>query len=54
MKNIYEVNKNIVISLINGSSISLPQVSENISSIVEAWYPGLIWWFSYSEAFWRF
>ena len=40
MKNIYEVNKNIVLVLINGSSISLPWASENISSIIEAWYPG--------------
>ena len=40
MKNIYEVNKNIVLVLINGSSISLPWASENIPSIIEAWYPG--------------
>ena len=36
----YEVNKNIVLVLINGSSISLPWASENIPSIIEAWYPG--------------
>ena len=40
LKNIYDINKNIVLVLINGSTISLPWASKNIPAIVEAWYPG--------------
>tara|TARA_Y100000591_G_scaffold186991_1_gene161541 strand:- start:1179 stop:2765 length:1587 start_codon:yes stop_codon:yes gene_type:complete len=40
LKKIYDVNKNIVLVLINGSTISLPWASERIPAIIEAWYPG--------------
>ena len=40
IKEIYKVNKNICLVLINGSSISLPWIDKNIDAIVEAWYPG--------------
>ena len=40
LKNIYKINKNIVLVLINGSTISLPWASKNIPAIIEAWYPG--------------
>ena len=40
LKAIYKVNKNIILVLVNGSTISLPWASKNIPAIVEAWYPG--------------
>ena len=40
LKKIYEVNSNIVLTLINGSPISVNWADENIPAIVEAWYPG--------------
>ena len=40
IKEIYKVNKNICLVLINGSPISLPWIDKNIDAIVEAWYPG--------------
>ena len=40
LKKIYDVNKNIVLVLINGSTISLPWTNERMPAIIEAWYPG--------------
>ena len=40
LKKIYDVNKNIVLILINGSTISLPWANKHIPAIIEAWYPG--------------
>ena len=40
MRKIYEVNKNIILVLVNGSTISLPWAKDNIPAIIEAWYPG--------------
>ena len=40
LKKIYDVNKNIILVLINGSTISLPWANEHIPAILEAWYPG--------------
>ena len=40
LKTVYEVNQNIILVLVNGSTISLPWASKNIPAIVEAWYPG--------------
>ena len=40
LKKIYDVNENIVLILINGSTISLPWANKHIPAIIEAWYPG--------------
>ena len=40
LKRIYDVNENIVLILINGSTISLPWANGHIPAIIEAWYPG--------------
>ncbi len=40
LKKVYEVNQNLILVLVNGSTISLPWASKNIPAIVEAWYPG--------------
>tara|TARA_B100000212_G_scaffold332472_1_gene300783 strand:- start:583 stop:1317 length:735 start_codon:yes stop_codon:yes gene_type:complete len=40
LKSIYEVNQNIILVLVNGSTISLPWASKKIPAIIEAWYPG--------------
>ena len=40
LKKVYEVNQNLILVMVNGSTISLPWASKNIPAIVEAWYPG--------------
>tara|TARA_B110000438_G_scaffold290745_1_gene326868 strand:+ start:1266 stop:3878 length:2613 start_codon:yes stop_codon:yes gene_type:complete len=40
LQKVYEVNPNIVLTLVNGSPISVNWADENIPAIVEAWYPG--------------
>ena len=40
LKKIYEVNSNVVLTLINGSPISVNWADKNIPAILEAWYPG--------------
>jgi len=40
MQQLSELNKNIVVVLINGSPLAINWVKENIPAIVEAWYPG--------------
>ena len=37
---VYEVNKNIVLVLMNGRPLALPWAAENIPAIVEAWHLG--------------
>ena len=40
IKAVHEVNKNIILVLINGSPVSLKWEKDNIPAIIEAWYPG--------------
>ena len=40
LKSVHQVNKNIVLVLMNGRPLTIPWESENISAIVEAWYLG--------------
>ena len=40
LKKLQAVNPNIVLVLVNGSTISFPWSSTNIPAIIEAWYPG--------------
>ncbi|WP_221407840.1 glycoside hydrolase family 3 N-terminal domain-containing protein [Reichenbachiella faecimaris] len=40
IKRLYEINKNIVIVLVNGRPLSEPWIKENIPAIIEAWEPG--------------
>ncbi len=40
LKEIYTVNKNIVLVLLNGSPITINWADENIPAIIEGWYPG--------------
>jgi len=40
IKSVYNVNKNIVLVLINGSPVSIEWEASNIPAILEAWYPG--------------
>jgi beta-glucosidase len=37
---IHQVNKNIIVVLVAGSSLAIPWIQENIPAIVNAWYPG--------------
>ncbi len=40
LKKIYEVNRNVVLVLMNGSALAVNWADRNIPAIVEAWYPG--------------
>ena len=40
LRRIYEVNKNIVLILQNGSALDLSEPTELSAAIIEAWYPG--------------
>lgn len=40
LKELYTINKNIIVVLVAGSSLSLNWMDENIPVIVDAWYPG--------------
>lgn len=40
LKELYAVNKNVIVVLVAGSSLSINWIDENIPAIVEAWYPG--------------
>jgi beta-glucosidase-like glycosyl hydrolase len=40
LKQIYNVNPNVVVVLINGNPLTISWIKENIPSIIEAWYPG--------------
>lgn len=40
VQRLYNINKNIVIVLVNGRPLSEPWIKENIPAIIEAWEPG--------------
>ena len=40
LKRIYKFNKNIIVVLVAGSSMSINWIDENIPAIIDAWYPG--------------
>jgi beta-glucosidase len=40
IKKVFDINKHIVLVLLNGSALSINWADENIPAIVEAWYPG--------------
>jgi len=40
LKDIYKVNQNIILVLLNGSALSINWADQHIPAIVEAWYPG--------------
>lgn len=40
LKKLYEVNRNLIVVIENGSALSIPWLNENAAAILEAWYPG--------------
>jgi beta-glucosidase len=40
LKEILKVNKNVVVTLMNGRSLAIPYVVENVPAIVETWFAG--------------
>ena len=40
LKQIYAVNKNVIVVLVAGSSLAINWMDENVPAIVDAWYPG--------------
>ncbi len=40
LKKMYSINKNVVVVLVAGSSLSVNWMDKNVPAIVEAWYPG--------------
>ena len=40
LKKIFEVNRNLIVVIENGSAVSIPWIDEHAAAILEAWYPG--------------
>ncbi|MBD3351514.1 MAG: glycoside hydrolase family 3 protein, partial [Candidatus Lokiarchaeota archaeon] len=40
LRKVFEVNKEIILTICNGSPISLNWASKNVPAIIESWYPG--------------
>ena len=40
LKKMYSINKNVIVVLVAGSSLSVNWMDKNVPAIVEAWYPG--------------
>ncbi len=40
LRRLYNVNRNLIVVLENGSPVSIPWIHENCAAVVEAWYPG--------------
>ncbi|WP_258104183.1 glycoside hydrolase family 3 N-terminal domain-containing protein [Marinoscillum sp. MHG1-6] len=40
VKKLYQLNKNIIVVMVNGRPLSEPWIKENIPAIIEAWEPG--------------
>ncbi len=40
LRRVYEVNQNLVVVLITGSPLTIPEIHENSAAVLEAWYPG--------------
>lgn len=40
LRRVYAVNKNLVVVLITGSPLTIPEIHENSAAVIEAWYPG--------------
>lgn len=40
IKEIVKINPKTIVVLINGSSLSINWISQNVAAIIEAWYPG--------------
>ncbi len=40
IRRVYEVNKNIIVVLLNGSPVTIPEIHDLSAAVVEAWYPG--------------
>lgn len=40
LKRLYEVNRKLIVVLINGSPVSIPWIEKHAAAVLEAWYPG--------------
>lgn len=40
LKDLYTINKNIIVVLVAGSSLAINWIDEHIPAIIDAWYPG--------------
>ena len=40
LKEVYAVNQNLVVTLYNGSSLTIPWIASHAKGILECWYPG--------------
>ena len=40
LRRLWEVNKNLIVVLITGSPMTIPEFHENSAAVIEAWYPG--------------
>lgn len=40
LRRLYEVNKNLIVVIVAGSPMTIPEIHENSAAVIEAWYPG--------------
>ncbi|MBQ6065697.1 MAG: glycoside hydrolase family 3 C-terminal domain-containing protein [Clostridia bacterium] len=40
LRKLYEVNRNLIVVIENGSAVSIPWIDEHAAAVLEAWYPG--------------
>jgi len=40
LRRLWEVNRNLVVVLVTGSPMTIPEIHEHSAAVIEAWYPG--------------
>lgn len=40
LRRLWEVNRNLIVVLVTGSPLTIPEIHENSAAVIEAWYPG--------------
>lgn len=40
VKRLYEVNKNLIVVVLSGSPVTIPEIHDNSAAVIEGWYPG--------------
>ena len=40
LRRLWEVNQNLIVVLVSGSPLTIPEIHENSAAVIEAWYPG--------------
>jgi len=40
LRRLWEVNRNLIVVLVTGSPLTIPEIHEHSAAVIEAWYPG--------------